>query len=98
GNSVTNCVEELSFQVCERFEIPADRLVWLEHYDQYNQGADWNLITFAKRPPDNPFEGPRWTKMTPDHWRDLQLKPKSKLTRRFGQYRSKITKLFDWPV
>jgi hypothetical protein len=33
GLSITNSVEELCFQVCERFEIPAERLVWLEHYD-----------------------------------------------------------------
>lgn len=36
GNSITNCVEELCFQVCERFEIPAEKLVWLEHYDYYD--------------------------------------------------------------
>src|SRR5207245_728190 len=27
GNSITNCVEELCFQVCARFDIPARRLV-----------------------------------------------------------------------
>jgi hypothetical protein len=42
GNSVTNCVEELCFQVCERFEIPSERLVWIEHYD-YDPSGEWNL-------------------------------------------------------
>jgi len=96
GNSITNCVEELCFQVCERFEIPAERLVWLEHYD-YNDDAEWSVVEFKRMPPDRPFEDPTWTRMTPEMWRDLRLKPKNRLRRWHNSYKSKITKLFHWP-
>ena len=97
GNSITNCVEELCFQVCERFEIPANRLVWLEHYD-YDERNEWSVVSFAQKPPDGPFANPSWTPMTPRLWHALRLKPKKKLVRWRGHYRSKLTKLFDWPM
>lgn len=97
GNSITNCVEELCFQVCERFEIPAERLVWLEHYDYY-EDKEWNMVTFTQRPPQGPFANPTWTKMTPELWRELRLKPQKKLTHWYGHYHSKLTKLFHWPM
>ncbi len=75
GNSITNCVEELCFQVCERFEIPAEKLVWLEHYD-YDDDAEWNMVEFKRMPPDRPFEDPTWIRMTPEMWRDLRLRTK----------------------
>lgn len=96
GNSITNCVEELCFQVCERFEIPADRLVWLEHYD-YGEDGEWDRVTFAKQPPKYLFEEPKWTEMTPDMWAELRLKPRKKLVRSRGNFLSKLTKCFPWP-
>jgi hypothetical protein len=96
GISITNCVEELCFQVCERFEIPAERLVWLEHYD-YDDDAKWSLVEFKRTPPDRPFEDPTWTRMTSEMWKDLRLKPKKRLGRWRNSYQSKITKLFHWP-
>jgi hypothetical protein len=97
GNSITNCVEALCFQVCERFEIPAVRLVWLEHYDYYKDNR-WTMVTFTQMPPQGPFENPNWVTMTPELWRELRLKPKKKLTQHYGQFNSKITKLFHWPT
>lgn len=96
GNSITNCVEELCFQVCERFEIPAQQLVWIEHYD-YDEHAEWSMVEFRRTPPDRPFEDPKWTRMTPRMWHDLRLKPKKRLERWRGHYKSKIIKLFHWP-
>ncbi len=97
GMSITNCVEELCFQVCERFEIPADRLVWLEHYD-YDDKCEWSMVTFAQMPPHGPFGDPKWVEMTPISWRELRLKPKKKLTKWRRDYHSKLTKLFRWPA
>jgi hypothetical protein len=97
GQSITNCVEELCFQVCERFKIPADRLVWLEHYD-YNDWDDWSMVTFGQMPPSGPFEHPKWVDMTPQLWRDLRLKPRKKLKSDRGDFDSKLTKLFSWPT
>lgn len=99
GNSITNCVEELCFQVCERFNLPANKLVWIEHYDN-DLIDEWKMVTFETCPPDGPFENPTWEKMTPARWKRLQLKPKKKLKRLpySFSYESKVTKLFDWPV
>jgi hypothetical protein len=99
GNSITNCVEGLCFQVCERFEIDASRLVWLEHYDYGSKKlpGDWNLVTFSASPPNRPFEGPTWTTMTLAMWNALKLRPKKRLVVKYGQIESKVRKLFDWP-
>lgn len=97
GLSITNAVEELCFQVCETFAIPAERLVWLEHYD-YDESGEWNTVAFGQMPPQGPFADPRWITMTPELWRDLRLKPRKQLICRHGQFQSKLTKLFNWPV
>jgi hypothetical protein len=95
GQSITNCVEALCFQVCERFEIPADRLVWLEHYD-YDDWDEWSMVTFEQVPPSGPFTHPNWVDMTRELWRDLRLKPRKKLISERNDFRSKLTKLFPW--
>jgi len=95
GQSITNCVEELCFQVCERFGIPANRLVWLEHYD-YDQWDDWSMVTFGQTPPQGPFTDPKWEDMTPARWQDLRLRPKKKLTSSRRSFDSKLAKLFPW--
>jgi hypothetical protein len=97
GTSITNAVEDICLQVCERFEIPPARLIWLEHYDRF--GADeWNMVAFERIPPQGLFESPRWTKMTPRLWEGLLLRPKKALRVYAGQYESKVKKLFAWPA
>lgn len=95
GNSITNCVEELCFQVCERFGIPANRLVWLEHYDYYDN--EWDQVIFSQVPPKGPFAGPKWVPMTLALWKDLLLRPKKRLVNRSRNYASKLIKRFSWP-
>jgi hypothetical protein len=97
GRSITNSVEELCFQIGERFEIPADQVVWLQHYD-YDEENTWHMVSFKQIPPKGPFTNPEWIEMTPELWRSLRLKPKKKLTRWRGHFRSKVTKLFHWPT
>jgi hypothetical protein len=87
----------LCFQVCDRFEIPPERLVWLEHYD-YEPSGEWNLVTFGQTPPRSLFENPSWTEMTQDMWRDLRLRPKKRLKRLRRSFQSKVEKLFHWPA
>jgi len=96
GNSVTNNVETICHQVCERFDIPPPRLVWLEHYDNFGTD-DWNLVTFEEMPPDVPFGKPTWTPMTPELWDSLLLRPKKVLRSSLGQLNSKVQKRFRWP-
>jgi hypothetical protein len=95
GNSITNCQEELAFQVCERFEIPPDKLVWLEHYDYYE--PEWTMISFAQRPPHGPFECPSAEPMTLAMWKGLGLRPLKKLEQdplERGQFLSKLARTF----
>ncbi len=89
GNSITNCAEELCFQICERFELPADRVIWLQHYDCYDD-QEWMMVKFAQMPPRGPFAEPTWLEMTPELWKGLRLKPKRKLTKSYSGYHSKI--------
>jgi hypothetical protein len=97
GNSITNTVETICYQLCERFELSPDRVVWLEHYDDYVDD-EWCMVTFRREPPDRPFEDPSWEPMTPEMWKDLRLKPKGKLTHRDVTYQSKLIKRFHWPT
>lgn len=97
GTSITNSVEAICFQVCERFNIPADRLVWLEHYDD-NEYTDWSMVIFEQKPPNYPFRNPKWIDMTPELWRQLLLKPRKKLEKRGYRFISKLRKLFEWPT
>ncbi|HVA14487.1 MAG TPA: hypothetical protein VNF99_14655 [Stellaceae bacterium] len=97
GQSITNSIEELCLQVCERFEIPPNRLVWLEHYD-FLTPDEWDIVNFKRRPPRSPFEDPSWTTMTPKIWRELKLRPKGKARIEAGRIDSQIEKLFEWPT
>jgi hypothetical protein len=97
GNSVTNCQEALAFQVCEQFEIPPERLVWLEHYDYYFEPPEWTMVTFARRPPNGPFEDPKSERMTTAMWNGLRLRPRNKLEQNAflpGRFESKLERLF----
>jgi hypothetical protein len=96
GSSITNSVEHICFQVCERFGIPSERLVWLEHYDDDRDG-EWRMVKFKLSPPGHLFGEPEWEVMTSKMWKDLRLKPKKKMPRRYGLLGSKIRKLFPWP-
>lgn len=94
GQSITNSIETICFQVCERFDIPARRVVWLEHYD-YMEG--WMLVQFEKTPPDHLFENPTWDVVTPEMWQDMGLQPKKTIPKRNGELGSKLRKTFPWP-
>ncbi len=96
GNSISNTVESICHQLCERFELTAHRVVWLEHYDEY-EWDDWTIVTFRREAPERPFEDPTWEKVTAEMWKDLRLRPKRKLTHRHGTYQSKLIKRFRWP-
>lgn len=97
GNSITNTVETICYQLCEQFELSPDRVVWLQHYDEY-EWDDWTMVTFRREPPDRPFEDPSWEPMTDELWEDLRLRPKRKLRIRNGKYQSKLIKRFHWPT
>jgi hypothetical protein len=90
-------VEEICTQVCQRFHIAPERLVWLEHYDFINP-VEWKLVTFDRKNSRNQFTDPKWTKMTPALWRELGLRPKTSLSSAHGSLGSKLTKLFSWPT
>jgi hypothetical protein len=96
GTSITNAVEAVCAQVCERFEIAGDRLVWLEHYP-FSDPLEWDQVTFAHTPPASPLAGPTWTKVTQAMWMALGLSPRKSLRTQGAGYRSKLRKHFPWP-
>lgn len=97
GNSVANCAEYICDQVCDRFRVPADRLMWIQHGDRPGEGG-WDMVTRKQAPPVGPFAEPEWWPMADDDWADLRMRPKARLIRSFSGYESKVKKLFDWPT
>jgi hypothetical protein len=93
GNSITNSVETLCLQVCERFDIPPNKLVWIEHYDFF-EPQEWDLVTFGKMPPEHLFQEPTWTPITDAMWKSLGLRPKRNLKSFSGSYQSKASNSF----
>lgn len=94
GRSITNAVEEIATQVCARFGIAPDRLVWLEHYDEPDPDA-WRLVTFGSHCGTN-FENPDWTTMDDAHWRALGLSVQRPAPSS-NRLASRLQKHFPWP-
>lgn len=92
GSSITNSVEDIAWQVCQRFEIDPARLVWLEHYP-YEASQEWQRVEFEKRTASE-FEEPRWTLMSDKLWRELGLEPLEYLNLDGFTVLSKLRKLF----
>ena len=93
GKSITNAAEYIFAHVCERFELPPSRVVWLENYESFDR-AEWRLVTFG----GSIDHTPTWTTMTPDMWETLSLSPKKRVTATAaGELRSKLRKHFHWP-
>jgi len=97
GRSITNSIEHICAQICARFAIPADRTVWLEYYDEPHYG-EWKLVTFKKILLSCNFSCPIWTPLTESMWKNLGLRPKSKIVRKGLHYFSPIAKQLDWPT
>lgn len=95
GQSITNSIESICFQVCQRFDIPASRVTWLEHYDHMQE---WMLVRFERTPPHHLFENPTWDVVTKEMWRDMGLHPKKAIPKRNGELGSKLRKTFPWPT
>lgn len=93
GKSITNAAEYIFAQVCERFDLAPQRIVWLENYESFDR-ADWRLVTFGS----GIDESAAWTSMTPAMWESLSLSPKNRVkATSTGALRSKLRKLFPWP-
>lgn len=95
GNSITNCAEYIFEQVCERFDLPRDKVVWLENYEYFDRD-EWRLVRFSFA--SGSASDPEWTKLTPTLWADLRLSPKKRLRANgSGELGSKLRKSFPWP-
>lgn len=94
GSSITNSAEYVFEQVCERFELPRDKIVWLENYEFFERD-EWREVRFSL---GGDARDPVWTAMTPELWRSLGLSPRKRLgTTPSGELRSKLRKHFPWP-
>jgi hypothetical protein len=78
GMGITNAVEAIAAQVCARFGIRPERLVWLEHW--MRPAPRWHRVIFHPEAGGTAFTEPEWLEMTEAMWRSLRLEPK-------GQFR-----------
>ncbi len=93
GNSITNAVEAIAFQVCQQYRIDPQKLVWIEHYPySSHDDSEWDLVSFEKKPLGSFFEGPRWKRMEEADWIDLGFRPK----RNRSQNRKTSDSRFSW--
>lgn len=91
GQSITNAVEHIAFQLCDQFNINPHKLILIEHYDTWFCDEDeWNLVKFEKIPPDSAFENPTWHPMTKEDWRKLGFRPRQRRVKRRSQPTSSI--------
>jgi hypothetical protein len=95
GTSITNAAEEIADQVCARFGIAPDRLLWLEHYADA-EPEDWRLVTFTYDA-EKGFIDPVWVEMTPARWRTLKLSPCTPAPKDGYRLATRIKKHFPWP-
>ena len=78
GQSVSNSIEEIAFQICAQFQIPAADLVLIDYYpNRSSRGSNYTLVAFQQRPPEGMFAGPSWKEMTELDWRSLGLRPRA---------------------
>jgi hypothetical protein len=98
GMSISNAVEAICAQICERFELQAESVIWLQHYDDDTYDPlDWQLVTFDQFPRNGAFRNPVWTPVNAAIWQDLRLRPRRKLIKRYGHFKSLLRKMFPWP-
>lgn len=72
GTSVTNVAEHLASEVCDRFDIDPDKLVWIETYGYPAPGErqrTFDLVTFTRRESDGVIKWASSVRRTkPDGW------------------------------
>lgn len=93
GSSITNSAERIATQVCDRFDIKLEELVWLEHYPDLAP-LEWDRVSFSRTSTGGPLQAPVWTPMTEAMWSDLKLHPKERMERDGMTVRSKLEKRF----
>lgn len=95
GRSVTNAAEDIYDQVCQSFDLPKDRLLWLEHH--VHAEDEWRSVDFA-RSDDGAACDPQWTIMTPAMWDRAGMRPRDASPPIDGRYLpSLLVKMFPWP-
>ncbi len=40
-------LKELTLQACGSFDIPACKLIWVEHYDAIDLHGEWRMVQFG---------------------------------------------------
>jgi TIR domain len=91
GQSVTNCIEYLAFQICLQYDIDPQKLVLIEYYcTHYLHDEDWELVTFEKMPPEDTFQHPKWQQMREEDWHSLGLRPKKRRAKSLGRPTSNV--------
>lgn len=88
GTSVTNRAEHIATEVCKQYEIPQEKLAWIEHYDRSKfelndeHEETWDLVSFSrqKTPTRDYWDYPRGEMVfTSPKWQHLTEEQKDRL-------------------
>ena len=87
GASVTNRAEHIATEVCKKYDIPQEKLVWIEHYDYRDDSVGdreetWDLVSFnSERTPIRGYwDYPRGEMVfTSPKWQHLSVEQKDRL-------------------
>lgn len=77
GTSVTNALEDLIYQVVERYNFDMEKIIWIEHYPpNYTSAGDnesFDLVQFVVDEDDKiQSQSIRWKRITEDQVEDIR--------------------------
>lgn len=95
GQSITNAAEYICEEICERFSLNFDQIVWLEAYQ--HSPIEWNRVVFGRNSQGKIIK-PTWYSMSELNWQDLGLRPIGPMPHDHLHLLSNVEKLFPWPT
>jgi hypothetical protein len=91
GQSTTNTIESIAFQLCKRFRVKPEKLILIQYYPgSKTMNVEWQLVHFSKRSLRAGFAGPSWHPIAEADWRRLGYSPRKRPIR--GMNRSSLLK------
>jgi len=79
GQSTTNTIESIAFQLCKRFRVKPDKLILIQHHPlSLIPKGEWLMVDFSERSPRNGFSDPRWRPMEEKDWVRLGYRPRER--------------------
>jgi hypothetical protein len=72
GTSITNAVEILFPQICEKLNLDPEKLVWVEHYSETPVYVEiWDVVTMDFEDNKPKLMSPKWERISTDDVRKI---------------------------